>query len=123
MGNSLPGIQEVMPIRVSSLNDLVRLAMTYTSSGQAIFLIKFWVNDKLVVGMLGLFRDYYKLYGLPVLYYHVCKGDEIEKVKDANYIIVSSGDERIEYSKSPKPGISIPLITLAEKPPIIPELH
>lgn len=116
-------LRKVLPIRVVSLRDLVRLAVTYTSSGQSIFLLKFRESNKLVIGMLGLFRDYYKLYGLPVLYYHVCNSDEEEKVRDANYIIVSTNDERIDYSRTPRPGISLPLINLAEKPPIIPELN
>ncbi|WFO75699.1 hypothetical protein J4526_02170 [Desulfurococcaceae archaeon MEX13E-LK6-19] len=116
-------IKKVLPIRVGSLKDLVRLAITYTSSGQSIFLLKFKESGKIIIGMLGLFRDYYKLYGLPVLYYHICNGEEEEKIRDANYIVVSTNDERIEYSKTPRPGISLPLVTLAEKPPIIPDLE
>lgn len=116
-------IKKVLPIRVSSLRDLVRLAMTYTSSGQSIFLLKFKESGKIIIGMLGLFRDYYKLYGLPVLYYHVCTSEEEEKIREANYIIVSTNDERLEYSKTPRPGISLPLINLVEKPPIIPSLE
>lgn len=115
-------LRKVMPVRVSSLKDLVRLTMTYTSSGQTIFLIKFFDKDKLVIGMLGLFRDYYKLYGLPILYYHVCDDREREKILNANYIIISSTDESLEFSKTPRPGLSIPVISLAEKPSIIPDL-
>ncbi len=116
-------IKKVLPIRVGSLKDLIRLAITYTSSGQSIFLLKFKESGKIIVGMLGLFRDYYKLYGLPVLYYHICNSEEEEKIKDANYIVVSTNDEHVEYSKTPRPGISLPLVTLAEKPPIIPDLE
>ncbi len=117
-------LRKVLTIRVGSLKDLVRLAMTYATPSQTIFLLKFYEGDKLVVGLLGLFRDYYKFYGLPILYYHICSDDEKEKVVNANYIIASTSDgERIEFSKTPKPGMSIPLITFAEKPPIIPSLE
>ena len=116
-------IRKVLSIRVNSLNDLVRLAMTYAGpTSQSIFLIKFWDGDKLIIGMLGLFRDYYKFYGLPILYYHICSEEEISRIKDSNYIIISTEGERLEFSKSPKPGMSIPLIHLADKPPIIPKL-
>ncbi len=116
-------IRKVLTIRVNGLNDLVRLAMTYTGPSQTIFLLKFIEKGKLVVGLLGLFRDYYKFYGLPILYYHICSSEEEDKIRNANYIIVSTSDgERIEFSKYPRPGIAIPLISLKEKPPIIPEL-
>ncbi len=116
-------IRKVLTIKVNSLNDLVRLAMTYTGpTSQSIFLLKFWDRDKLVIGMLGLFRDYYKFYGLPILYYHICSDEEKMRIKDSNYIVISTDGERLEFSRSPKPGMSIPLIHLAEKPPIIPEL-
>lgn len=116
-------IKKVLAIKVNSLNDLVRLAMTYAGpTSQSVFLLKFWDKNKLVVGMLGLFRDYYKFYGLPILYYHICSEEEILKIKDSNYIIISTDGERLEFSRTPRPGMSIPLIYLAEKPPIIPKL-
>lgn len=116
-------IKKVLAIKVNSLNDLVRLAMTYAGpTSQSVFLLKFWDKNKLVVGMLGLFRDYYKFYGLPILYYHICSEEEVLKIKDSNYIIISTDGERLEFSKTPRPGMSIPLIYLAEKPPIIPKL-
>ncbi len=117
-------LKKVLTIRVASLNDLVRLAVTYATPSQTVFLLKFYEKNRLVIGLLGLFRDYYKYYGLPILYYHVCSSDEKEKIINANYIIVSTSDgERIEFTKYPRPGISIPLITLTKKPPIIPELE
>jgi len=116
-------LKKVLPIRVSSLNDLVRIAVTYmTPVAQSVFLLKFKDKERLIVGMLGLFRDYYKLYGLPVLYYHVCDSVEEEKIVQANYIVISSNDERLEFSKVAKPGVSIPLVELRMKPPIIPDL-
>lgn len=116
-------IKKVLAIKVNSLNDLVRLAMTYAGpTSQSVFLLKFWDKNKLIVGMLGLFRDYYKFYGLPILYYHICSEEEILKIKDSNYIIISTDGERLEFSRTPRPGMSIPLIYLAEKPPIIPNL-
>jgi hypothetical protein len=42
-------------------------------------------------------------------------------VLDANYVIVYTGEEKYEFSKNPKPGVSLPIITLAEKPSFIPD--
>lgn len=116
-------VERVIPIRLNSLNDLVRLAATISSPQAMMYILKFKYKDKLVLGVLGVFRDYYKLYGLPMFYYYILDSEEAKKVIDKNYIIISSDKEEIEFSKQPKPGLSIPMITLAEKPLFIPELE
>ena len=61
-------------------------------------------------------------YELPILCYHICSEEGISRTKDSNYIVVSIDGEILKFSKSPKLGMSIPLIRLADKPPIIPKL-
>ncbi|OYT39588.1 MAG: hypothetical protein B6U89_03890 [Desulfurococcales archaeon ex4484_58] len=109
---------------MNSLEDLIRLASSISTPQMTTYILKFIHNDKLYLGILGVFRDYYKYYGLPVFYYYVLdkKSSEAEKIKDSNYVVVSTDGEKIEFTKNPKPGLSIPLITLAEKPAFIPEI-
>ncbi|MET1159852.1 MAG: hypothetical protein ABWW65_02725 [Thermoprotei archaeon] len=114
-------IDKVIPIRMSSLNDLIRLALAISTPQSTTYILRYRENERVVVGILGIFRDYYKLYGLPVFYYYSCSGEEAHSLLNANYIIVSSDAEKIEFSKIPKPGLSIPIIGLGEKPPFIPE--
>jgi len=117
-------ITKVLPVKMNSLEDLIRLASSISTPQMTTYILKFIHNDKLYLGILGVFRDYYKYYGLPVFYYYVLdkKSSEAEKIKDSNYVVVSTDGEKIEFTKNPKPGLSIPLITLAEKPAFIPEI-
>lgn len=114
-------LEKVVPIKTASLNDLVRLATSTMIPHQFIaYLIKFKHKNKIIMGLLGVFRDYYKYYGIPIFYYY--SFDRSDKAaEEANYIIVYSGEEKFELSKYPKPGASIPIITLAEKPDFIPD--
>jgi hypothetical protein len=115
-------LEKVIPIKLSSLNDLVRLAATISSPPQVtMYIIKFLHREKLILGILGVFRDYYKLYGLPIFYYYIANKDETNKIINSNYIIISTDHEILDFSKKPKPGLSLPMITLAEKPPFIPD--
>ena len=115
-------IEKAIPIKMNSLNDLVRLASSISTPQMTTYVLKFTVKDKLYLGILGVFRDYYKYYGLPVFYYYVVEGEEKEKIMNANYIVISTDREHVEFSKNPKPGLSIPLIGLAEKPLFLPDL-
>lgn len=114
-------IEKALTLRVSTLQDLVRLAISMAVPSQLTpYLLKFRHNGKIILGLLGVFRDYYKYYGVPVFYYFSV--DESNKqVLEANYIITSTGEEKIELSKNPRPGVLIPLIELAEKPPFLPD--
>lgn len=116
---SVSEVEKVVPIRVASLGDLVRLAVSTMIPQQfSTYIIRFRHRDKVYLGILGVFRDYYKYYGIPVFYYY---STSPESVGDANYIIVSTGEEKIELSKNPKPGVAIPIVSIAEKPVFIPD--
>ena len=115
-------LEKVIPIKMASLADLVRLAMSISTPQTTTYVIKYSDGDKVVLGILGIFRDYYKYYGIPIFYYYTSSGEEAGKIVDANYIVVSTNGEKFEFSKNPKPGLSIPIIGLSEKPPFIPDL-
>lgn len=112
--------EKVLLLKTASFADLVRLAAVTIIPHQVMtYLIKFKYRNKVVMGLLGVFRDYYKQYGLPIFYYYTFDpGDP--HVEEANYVIVYTGEDKYELSKNPKPGVSIPIITLAEKPEFIP---
>ncbi len=100
--------------------DLVRLAASSIAMGQSTFILRFIKNDKPVYGVLAVFRDFYKMYGVPLLYYYVDNEGKIPR--DANYALLKSSNagETIEFSKGSKAGyITIPIINLAETPEFI----
>ncbi|BEP18227.1 hypothetical protein PYJP_15790 [Pyrofollis japonicus] len=113
--------EKLVPVKVSSIHDLARIAATIISLGQPAYIIRFNNNEKKIYGIIAVLRDYYKLYGLPMLYYYV----DTDKLGDGNYLLVKVDDqgEHVEVSKGTKPGwIAVPIIDLAEKPSFFPEL-
>ncbi|MGB9827634.1 MAG: hypothetical protein ACPLSM_03865 [Thermosphaera sp.] len=115
--------EKVLPVKVNSINDLVRLAVSTVTPQALTYIIRFRLKDKIVIGILGVFRDYYKYYGLPLFYYYIVNPAEQPMLSEANYVVVSTSEERFEFAKQPKPGVSIPIIGLSEKPPFIPDLE
>ncbi len=117
-------VEKALAIKMNSLRDLVRLAASLSSPPHiVIYIWKFKLDDnRVVLGVMAIHRDYYKYYGLPIFYYYIVEGEEAETIWNSNYIIISTSDEGIRFSKTPKPALSIPLIGLAEKPPMIPDL-
>lgn len=115
--------EKVFPVRVSSLNDLIRLAVSTISPQALTYIVKFREEGKIVLGILGVFRDYYKYYGIPLFYYFILDPTEYPGLSEANYVVVSTSDEKFEFTKQPKPGVSIPIISLAERPGFIPDLR
>lgn len=113
--------QKVLTLKTATVHDLVRLAVATMSPPQITpFLLKFKYGGRIIVGLLGVLRDFYKYYGIPVFYYYSFEEKDVN-VAEANYIIVSTMDDKIEFSRHSKPGVSIPLVELAEKPSFIPE--
>lgn len=113
--------EKVVLLKTATFNDLIRLALSTVVPHQlSTYLIRFKHRNKVIVGLLGVFRDYYKHYGLPIFYYYSFNEDD-QQINAANYIVVYTGEEKYELSRAPKPGISIPIVTLAEKPAFIPD--
>jgi len=113
---------KLIPVRVGSINDLARIAATIVTLGQPAYLVRFsGAGGKKVYGIIAVLRDYYKHYGLPMIYYYV---DGDDKLGDGNYLLVKVDDtgEHIEVSKGTRPGwIAIPIIDIAEKPSFFPD--
>jgi len=113
--------ERLVPVRVSSIHDLARIAATIISLGQPAYLVRYSNDDgKKIYGIIAVLRDYYKLYGLPMLYYYV----DSNQLGEGNYLLVKVDDqgEHVEVSKGTKPGwIAVPIIDLAEKPAFFPD--
>jgi len=110
-------ISKVIGIRVVSIRDIARFAVSLASLGQAPYIIKFRKKNKTVYGLLAVFRDFYKFYGLPLLYYYVAEESEEERGK--HYILVKNDEtgEKIEFSKGTRPGwIAVPIMELKTVP-------
>ncbi len=113
--------EKFIGIKVGSLNDLVRLVMTYIMPGQTTYLLKYSEGDKTYLAFMTVIRDYYKYYGIPVLYYYETSGEEARAIAENNYILVDVREkESLTLSKYPRPGVAIPLVALSEKPPFFP---
>lgn len=115
--------EKLIPVRVGKINDLARVAATIITLGQPAYLVRFQgSNGKTVYAIIAVLRDYYKYYGLPMIYYYV---DEEGKLGNGNYLLVKVDDqgEHIEVSNGTRPGwVAIPIIDLAEKPSIFPDV-
>ncbi len=116
LGDKLSELRRVIKLRVKSLNDLARMAASVVALGQPTYIIKYRNSGRVVYGLLAIFRDYFNLYGLPLLYYYT---DDEGRYPEGNYILIKGdeGGERVEISKSMKAGyISIPIVELVEVP-------
>ncbi|MCS7107923.1 MAG: cren protein [Sulfolobales archaeon] len=108
-------LRKVIKLRVKSLNDLARMAASVIAIGQPTYIIRIKDGGKVIYGLLAVFRDYFNLHGIPLLYYYIDEHGGIE----GNYMLIRSDEtgEKVEVSKGIKPTyISIPIVDLAEFP-------
>ncbi len=117
-------VEPVITIRVSSLSDLARLASTMASRLIVMPVYRFKKDGKVYYMLQASFKDYYKLYGLPIVYYYSRSEDEDVLDEDAKYILVKADmtGETVEVAAYAKTGfVVIPIVNLAEKPPHLPD--
>jgi len=109
--------RSTVAIRLASIRDLIRIASTAAASMQPTYILRYKNKEgKTVIGFLAVFRDYYNLYGLPLFYYVVDRDNEL---RDANYVLVMLDEtgEKIEPSKTTKPGyIAVPIVNVDKAP-------
>jgi len=113
-------MQRAIKVRVKSFADLARMAASSIALGQATYIIRYVEGSNTIYGIMAVFRDYYKLYGIPLFYYYVDSEGEIPE--DKNYVLIKTdvSGELIEFSKGSKAGyIVIPIINLYEPPDFI----
>lgn len=110
-------IKPMVRIKLETLNDLARFASSTASMGHITYVVHYVENDKHHYGVFIVYRDYYRLYGVPMFYYI-----ESEKPLDGSYILFKADEtgEHVEISKGTKPGwVTIPIVNIAKKPKIL----
>ena len=112
------GVDKALRVRVKEFSDLARMAASSIAFGQPTYIIRYKNDEgRTIYGILAVFRDYFKLYGIPLFYYYIDEDNSIPH--SANYVLVKTDTdgEHIELSKGTKPGyIAIPIINLKELP-------
>jgi len=114
---SLSEVGKAVKVRVKSINDLVRMAASSIAMGQPTYILRYERDGETLYGIMAVFRDFYKYYGVPLFYYVVDNSGSVPK--DANYALLRSSDseERIEFSKAAKTGyVIVPIINVTEMP-------
>ncbi len=114
---STSGIGKAIKVRVKSINDLVRMAASSIAMGQPTYMLRYEEEGRVLYGIMAVFRDFYKYYGVPLFYYFIDEDNVVPK--EANYALLRSSDteERIEFSKAAKTGyVIVPIINIAEMP-------
>ncbi|MEM1707051.1 MAG: hypothetical protein QXT76_05535 [Sulfolobales archaeon] len=122
MGFRLEGLEsKVVKIRVKDFADLVRLAASGIMMGQPTYILRLVTRgDVCVYGIMAVFKDFYRYYGIPLIYYW--SDDGCKMPMDRNYAVVKSDEtgEHIELSKGFKAGvINVPIINVQEVPSFI----
>jgi len=107
--------EQMLPVRLTAISDLARLASSTSALGHVTYIVHFERGGKHYYGVFVVFRDYYKLYGLPMFYYV-----ELDKELPGNYLLFRSDEagEVVEISRGTKPGwIALPIVNLAPENP------
>lgn len=113
-------VQKALVFEVSSLADLARLAASMVAYGLVMPIYAYSDGGSIRLFVQSDYRDYYKQYGLPIIYMYAASSDEIGKGK---YVLIKVDEtgERVEVSDKARPGwTSIPIIWLKGKPSIMP---
>ncbi len=114
--------EKLVPVKVSSIRDIARMAATIIALGQSTYIVRFRKSGRLYYGLVALLRDYYDLYGLPLLYYCSREGGEGEEKKHYLLVKLDEQGEHVELSESTRPGwVAVPIIDLAEAPRFFPD--
>ncbi len=114
---SASGVGKAIRVRVKSINDLVRMAASSIAMGQPTYILRCEREGKTIYGIMAVFRDFYKYYGIPLFYYVIDSNNAVPK--EANYALLHSSDseEKIEFSKAAKTGyVVVPIINVADMP-------
>ena len=103
-------------IEVESLADLSRLAVTMASYAVIMPIYGFKDGDDVYLFVQATYKDYYKYYGIPLIYLYRGRDEGLAKGK---YVLIKVDEtgEKVEVSDRSRPGwTAIPLIWLKTRP-------
>jgi len=115
----LENIEKAISVKVSNLEDLARLASTLASRLIVMPIYRFKDNGKVFYFIQASYKDYYKQYGLPILYYYSRSEENDVDDSKAKYVVAKTDEtgERVEITDKVRPGYTaIPIVNLAERP-------
>lgn len=109
--------EKTLGVKLASVEDLARLASSMVSMGGSVYIVHFIHAGRHYYGLLATFRDYYKYYGVPLLYYV----ETLEPLKGKYLAIkVDESGEKVESINGVRAGwICIPVINLEHKPAFV----
>lgn len=113
------GLKKAFMIKVSSLADLARLASSMASRMIVMPVYRYREGGKVIYFIQTIYKDYYKQYGLPIVYYYEAEEEAVEP----KYILARADEtgEKVELSDRVRTGwVAIPVINIAEKPGFLP---
>lgn len=108
---------KVVCVKLQSVADLARLASSMVTMTSTIYIVHFDHNGKHYYGLFATFRDYFKYYGVPILYYV-----ELSEPLKGRYLAikVDESGERVESTAGVRAGwVCLPIVTLDRKPDFI----
>lgn len=115
--NELPA---AIPVRVSDLNGIARVAGSIAIMKNPIYIMRFKWKGKSVYAMISIFRDYYEYNGVPMVYYYVSQ-DNNDRGKTYLLIRVDERGEQVQLSHTIRPGwAAVPILDLEEPPKFFP---
>ncbi len=113
-------LEPAIVIEVSSLEDLARLAYSMASRFLIMPIYRFKEEGVVYYFIQASFKDYYKNYGIPVVYYYARPATEDVDDSIAKYILAKADEtgEHILITNKTRHGYTvIPIINLKSKPP------
>jgi len=109
-------------VSVSSIQDLARLAYSMASRFLVMPIYRYKDRGMVYYFIQASYKDYYRHYGIPVIYYYSRPVNEDVDDNRAKYIVAKADEtgEHIEITGRTRHGFTIiPIINLKEKPPFI----
>ncbi|GBF08423.1 hypothetical protein apy_01480 [Aeropyrum pernix] len=123
MESSSPEIPVAVAVKVSSLNDLVRLASVNAARMSVSPLYRFKHGEKIFYMVQTVYKDFYKQYGVPIVYYYSEPlGGGEDRAPAYVLVKVDENGEAVELGNRVKPGwLAIPVVNLEGKPAYVPD--
>jgi hypothetical protein len=114
-------VPKTFTVEVDSLSDIARLATSMASYAIVMPIYRCFESDLVYYFIQTTYRDYYKYYGIPIIYYFRSKPTEDEQRYKYVLLKVDESGEKVELSDRSRPGwAAVPIINLKSKPPFMP---
>ncbi|MFP3081043.1 MAG: hypothetical protein RXR09_05955 [Acidilobus sp.] len=105
---------------MSSLPDIARLASSMVSYSIVMPIYRYVENGYTYYFIQTTYRDYYKFYGIPIIYFFRSRFNDEELKYKYVLLKVDETGERVELSDRSRPGwAAMPIVNLKGRPSFI----